>query len=438
MKQCTRLAQLGLTASVLAMAFAPTDGLAIANWGRKYKVDCTACHEPAVPRLNALGHQFRKMGYRMDTEVGKDAKPEAYKELGDWFPVRYRAGFSAEHFSDRQAAGGGANSYRNRNGFVRPDVTVFYAGTLSKNLSLFTEVEFADVDETELQVFMQYFQGDSDHYFTARLGQMHTLSRIGWAGFDRPTGITTPDVLSSRKLTTSPVTYRVGEDQRGLDFAYAFTPDSRIIAGIYNGVNQQGAGNEFNGAGYGDNDNAKDALVAYEQMIGESGFTLFGNFGTWDQAAGTSYNAAGNVVPAAGAFLTTMDNKNQTEFNFLRLGATASYVFSLFDPKKVGNSELQAGYMYAKDFYPKGLPFEDRDGHALWAGVQQWLPHSSAVFYRFDRLSRQAEASGGPRLRHTVGAVYTVQQYLRLSGEVFAYDQNSDSVGILFQAMLNC
>src|SRR5207249_8183288 len=83
MKKTTRLAQLGLAASVAAVAFAPLDSFAIANWARKYKVDCVTCHDPAVPRLNALGHQFRKMGYRMDTEV-QAGKPEAYKEIGNF------------------------------------------------------------------------------------------------------------------------------------------------------------------------------------------------------------------------------------------------------------------------------------------------------------------------------------------------------------------
>lgn len=436
MKRSTRLAQLGLTAGVAAVAFAPADSFAIANWARKYKVDCVTCHDPAVPRLNALGHQFRKMGYRMDTEVGKDAKPEAYKELGDWVSVRFRTGFNAQHFSDRQPGGSGYNSYYTRNGFIRPDVTLFYAGALTKNLSLFTEVEFADVNETELQVFAQWFQGTADRYFTARMGQMHTLSRIGWAGFDRPTGISTPAVLSSQKLTTSPVIYRIGEDQRGVDFAYNFTANNRIIAGVYNGVNQGGHGNAGNGNGSGDNDNAKDVILACEQMFGESGFTVFGNYGTWDQAAGTKYDASGNVTSGT-PFLTSTDRSSQTEFNFLRVGATASYVFSLFDPKKVGHTEIQGGYMYAKDFYPSSLPFDDRDGNSFWAGVEQRLPHGSAVFYRYDWMQRQAEASGGDQTRHTLGGVYTLQQNLRLSAEAFVLDQSSDSYGILFQAMIN-
>ncbi len=432
MKHKSRLIPLSLALTIVALAMIPHNVWGIAAWGRKYKVDCATCHEPATPRLNALGHQFRKMGYRMETEAGENAKPEPYKELGDWVSVRFRTGYAVERFSDLQTAGNGFNKFRTRNGFRVPDVTLFYAGALTKNLSLFAEVEFVDFDETEVQVFGEWFSGNPDHYFTLRMGQMHTLSRIGWAGFDRPTGITTPDVLAARKLTTSPVSFRVGEDQRGVDAAYAFSPDSRVIVGVYNGVNQAGAGNEGNGAGFGDDNNAKDVLLAFEQMLGESGFTLFGYYGTFDQPAGTVVNG----VPLP-------DNDKYTQFNFLRAGATASWVFNLFDPKKVGSSELQAGYMFAKDFYPESYPVgpsfngKDRTGQGLWVGVEQRLPHSSAVFYRYDHVSRSNEASGGERRRHTLGAVYTYQQYLRLSLEGFIYDQNSDSFGGLLQAMFN-
>ena len=280
MKHKSRLIPLSLALTIVALAMIPDNVWGIAAWGRKYKVDCATCHEPATPRLNALGHQFRKMGYRMDTEAGENAKPEPYKELGDWVSIRFRTGYAVERFSDLQTAGNGFNSFRTRNGFRTPDVTLFYAGALTKNLSLFAEVEFVDFDETEVQVFGEWFSGNPDPYFTLRMGQMHTLSRIGWAGFDRPTGITTPDVLAARKLTTSPVSFRVGEDQRGIDAAYAFSPDSRVIVGVYNGVNQAGAGNEGNGAGFGDDNNAKDVLLAFEQMLRESGFALFGYYGT--------------------------------------------------------------------------------------------------------------------------------------------------------------
>jgi hypothetical protein len=426
--------RVGVAMLVAVIGFSPHNAFAIANWARKYGTDCSTCHSPAVPRLNSFGHQFRKMGYRTDTEVG--GKQEDYKGARDWLSVRFRTGFAVEHFSDTQKAGNGFNKYRNRNGFLRPDVTVFYAGALNANLSLFTELEVADIDETEVQVFGQWFSGSPERFWTLRFGQMHTLSRIGWAGFDRPTGISTPDLLSARHLTTSPLSFRIGEDQRGLDFAYNFTPESRIIAGVYNGINQDGAGNEFNGAGFGDNDTKKDVLLAYEQMFGESGFTLFSYYGTWDQKAGTAYDAAGNVTTGP-PFLTTADRKDQTEFSFLRLGGTASWVFNIFDPKKVGSSELQGGYLYSKDFYPSALPFLDRDGHVFWGAVEQRLPHDAAIFYRFDYMTRSQESGGGPRLRHSLGAVYTVRTYLRLAAEAFVYDQNSDSCGLQLQGMLN-
>jgi hypothetical protein len=430
-----RFITLSLVTFICLLTMAPPPALAIANWARKYSVDCAVCHSPAVPRLNAFGHQFRKMGYRMDTEITA-GKPEAYKEIGNYVSVRFRTGYNVEHFNKRQAGGGDFNSFETRNGFIRPDFTLFYAGSITPHLSLFSEVEVADFDEVELQAFGEWFGGNAQRWVTVRMGQMHTLSRSGWAGFDRPTGITTPDVLSGRKLTTSPVPFRVGEDQRGLDIAYNFTPDNRIIVGGYNGVNQGGAGNEGNGAGFGDTDNAKDVLLAYEQQIGESGFTLFGYYGTWDQKAGAAYNASGNITTGA-PFLITTDRKPETEFNFIRVGATASWVFNLFDPKKVGSSEVQGGYLYARDFYPSALPFADRDGHTFWLGAEQRLPHDSAVFVRYDQLKRSDEPSRGTRQRYTAGVVYTYEHHLRLSLEAFSYDQNADSYGLLTQAMLN-
>src|SRR5437762_13738264 len=176
MKAKTRIINLSAAAIAIVATLSPGDALGIPNWARKYNVDCATCHSPAVPRLNEFGHQFRKMGYRMDTEI-QAGKPEAYKEIGNFLSVRFRTGYAAERFSDLQTAGNGFNSFRTRNGFRAPDVTVFYSGALTKNLSLFTEIEVADVDETELQVFGEWFSGNPDHYFTARIGQMHTLSR---------------------------------------------------------------------------------------------------------------------------------------------------------------------------------------------------------------------------------------------------------------------
>ena len=79
---------------------------------------------------------------------------------------------------------------------------------------------------------------------------------------------------------------------------------------------------------------------------------------------------------------------------------------------------------------------KDRDGHAFWLGLEQRLPHNSAVFYRFDRVQRNVDKSK-PFMQHSIGAVYTVQDYLRLAVEGFVKDSGNESYGMQFQAMLN-
>ncbi len=37
----------------------------IPAWARKYNMNCSGCHYPAPPRLNATGQRFKWAGYRM-------------------------------------------------------------------------------------------------------------------------------------------------------------------------------------------------------------------------------------------------------------------------------------------------------------------------------------------------------------------------------------
>ncbi|MBI2438421.1 MAG: hypothetical protein HYV36_06380 [Lentisphaerae bacterium] len=424
----TYVQRVGLAALVLAFvgALLPSKVSAVANFTRKYGVDCATCHAPAVPRLNAFGHEFRKRGFRMEEEIGQSVKPQAYKEIGDWASLRLRSGYAVENFDDRQKASSSGNSYETRNGFRKPDYTLFYAGALTKNLSMFTELEWDDVDEVALQAYGAWFGGDVDHSYLIRLGQMHTLQRIGFGGFDRPTGISTPDVLSST-LTASPVPFKIGNDQRGIDFACNFTPSSRAILGLYNGMDFEGHGAEGNGQGFGDSDGSKDGLLAIEQMIGESGFTLFGYAGQWTQEAGTKVSIGTNKVALA-------DSSDETRFDFARLGATASIILPLINEKMA--SEVQGGYMRSIDVYPDNYPTgtDRKEGDAFWVGVEQRLPHEAAVVYRFDYVDKKDDVT---RQKNTVGVVYTVLKYLRLAAEVFAYNQKTDSAGANLQAMLN-
>ena len=46
----------------------------IPAWARRYNANCSMCHSPAVPRLNARGIQFKWAGYRLPEEIGEKAE----------------------------------------------------------------------------------------------------------------------------------------------------------------------------------------------------------------------------------------------------------------------------------------------------------------------------------------------------------------------------
>lgn len=429
MKVDLRMTRIGLAAAAVAAILLPGDALAVGSFARKYNMTCDTCHEPTAPRLNAFGHKFRKNAFRMENEIENGAKPQAYKEIGEWVGLRLRSGYSAEHFDSKQSASSSGNSYETRNGFNKPDFTVFYSGVLSKNLSTFLEVEWQDQDSIKLVAEAEWLQGTADQNVVLRLGQFHTLSRVGWGGFDRPTGISTPDILGE-SLTASSVPFKVGNDQRGMDVSFNLPSESRIILGGYNGMNFDGSGEKGNGQGFGDSDGTKDGLAAFEQMFGESGFTLFGYYGNWDQKSGTSVTVGTNKVSLA-------DDDDETLYTFYRLGATASVVVDLLG-KSVGSTEVQGGYMFAHDEYPDEYPTgdEEAEGDGYFGYIGQNLPSASAVFYRFDYVDRDS-GSNQERSRNTLGLVTTVQQFLKLAAEGFVAQQSSDSYGVKLQAMMN-
>src|SRR5579863_1256008 len=64
-------------------ALAPADAMPM--FARKYKLPCTACHDAlAYPRLNSVGYKFRRAGFRMPENIGKD-------ELSDFSMANYNS-----------------------------------------------------------------------------------------------------------------------------------------------------------------------------------------------------------------------------------------------------------------------------------------------------------------------------------------------------------
>lgn len=394
----------------MEMVGAPT-AWAIPAWARKYGTSCMTCHQPNVPRLSTFGHQFRKLGYRVAEEVGK--QPE-YKEIGQYLAMRGRLRYDYEDF--RHA--------RNTNGFRWNDATLFYAGPVTPNLSTFFELEVNESNELEPLGQMSWLFGGPDRYAQIRIGQFHSLNRVGWAGFDRPSGINTTKVTSA-VLTTTAVPFTFASDQRGAELTVGLNKNTRLIGQVLNGLNTSGSGT----TGTRDSDASKDFLLAYEQMLGDRGSGVSAVFyrGVWKQAAGTVVNGTALV-----------DDDAYRQFDFYRYGVTGSWVFkSPLLPKYDG--ELQGGALFAHDdgpqLYPGGRP--KVNGYGLFLGAEQRFKDAS-VFSRVD--VRNLDATGGTwRRRFTLGLAKMVNDYLRLSLEGFYNNDeaSTDSAGFNAEAMVN-
>lgn len=101
---------------------------AMPMFSRKYKMDCSGCHAPAVPRLNVVGYKFRRAGFRMPEQIGQEELTEF--SLGDTFSGKVQTDYRVS-----RAAG------ETENRFEDPEVTLFpLTGSFQKYFASETEI----------------------------------------------------------------------------------------------------------------------------------------------------------------------------------------------------------------------------------------------------------------------------------------------------------
>jgi hypothetical protein len=384
---------MALVLVILAGALLATvrEAKAIPAWARKYNADCAMCHYPVVPRLNSFGHQFRRAGYRTPDEFNKE---QDVSKVGDFLAVRARVRFGYENKE------GGIE----RSEFTLNDATFFYAGALTKNFSAFVESEIESTGDIELVGQLQGVFGRSDRYVSIRGGQMHPLQRMGFGGFDRPTGISTNPLHSTtltRAGTISGANFALNKDQKGIEVAYV-QGRARLLGQVLNGLNQDGSGT----ATKGDTDPQKDYLVAYEHILDDiaSGFTLFYYRGTYHQTA----------TPSA----------ISQRFDFSRFGVNANKIF----PVSFGFFELQGGFVRSYDNVPSSVG-TDVEGNAFYVESQQVFKDTWLTFIeRYALIDQDAARKNTKRQDYTLGAVMPVQTWLRAAAEYTYSDNRPETV----------
>lgn len=339
-----------LVFAVGLMALFPSTASAIPAWSRKFDVACATCHYPTPPRLNAYGHKFRRAQMRTPEEFNKE--PD-WKKVGNYVSMRIRGGYKYESNENPALATGGVTS-----GFALGDATLFYAGPVAKNFSGFVELERPGNEEIiEAVVAAGGIAGNPDNFYTFRLGQFHTLTRVGWGGLDRPTGISTPMALS-RPLVAGDA-FKLNQDQVGLEGTWVHK-NHRIIGQVLNGGDFADAMTTDRS----DQNQAKDYQLAYELMWGErsSGLTVFGY-------QGTANDPSDDTAPTPPDIVTLK-----------RYGVTAAQDFK-------GGFEVQGGYLRGTDNFD--LPVatvESVDGEGWWIELEQYFKglKDLTIFGRYD------------------------------------------------------
>ncbi len=369
----------------------------IPAWARKYNMNCSGCHYPAAPRLNATGIKFRWAGYRMDEEIGEKVD---VSQVSNYLAVRGRLRLDYSKTEDANAA----------NSFSFNDVTVFYGGPLSKQFGAFVELEREPSGEVGLVSHVSGIWGKANRYGGFRAGQMHWLLRDGVAGFDRPTGIRTPTPVGG-KLTggTNSIPFSFSVDQLGMEWFYV-AGRNRLSAEVLNGVLPDGS------AGATDADPEKDFVVTDQLLLDErgSGLTAVGYYGT---------------VKGINVGEPTLRS------HFTRIGLSAN--------KIVDNFEVLGGIAFGKD---QDLPLATADisGQGYWVTGQYRFPKSSlAVFARYEFVDPNTDIADNGTTRFVLGGVVPIglPEYLRFALEgALDSPQNSalpKKTGLTAELMLN-
>lgn len=351
---------------------------AIPPWARKYNVNCSACHTPAVPRLNEAGMRFKWAGYRMPEEIGEKAEvTKVQNYLGAGAKAQYE-------FEKTQGAPTSTNA------FSLPSVTVFYAGPFGRAFSGFFELEHGAENTIERIAQVAALWGKERSYGGFRVGQMHYLAEWGLAGLDRPIGISTP--LPLDQSVTGSIPFALGEHQLGLETFYVIGRN-RLSAQVLNGINSEGEGSVT------DQDTKKDFLVTDQILTDAAGSGI----------QGVVYYGTIHGLEASSPNLNS---------HFWRLGITAN--------KIVGNFEILGAFIWGKDMdLPVGGTFAavENKGLGLWATGQYTFGRAAetplTVFGRFEYLDPNTNVSADATRRFVGGAVLPLNlpQYLRAALE---------------------
>lgn len=340
---------------------------AIPAWARKYNMNCSGCHYPAPPRLNATGQRFKWAGYRMPDEIDQ---PVSVERVQNYLAVGGEVDYTYEKTNGTPTS---------ENALSAPAVTVYYAGPFGRNFAGFLHSEFGPGGEIERVAQLSGIVGDSTGFVGLRAGSMHNIVESGVAGFDRLPGPTLPLALDGTVTTSIP--FSLSGPRLGAE-AFYVRGSNRLAGQVLNGVGPDGAGDVDEG------NVKKDVAVTDQYLI----------------------DGAGSGIEAIGYYGTFVDTLGNTS-HLWRLGASANKIFH--------NFEILGAFVWARDFDLGGTGAWQK-GYSYWVSGQYFLPNSELTLYgRYEFLDPNSSAASDGVSRFVVGTVIplTLPQYLRFALE---------------------
>ncbi|MDO8461693.1 MAG: hypothetical protein Q7S98_02415 [Deltaproteobacteria bacterium] len=174
---------------VLSFAFLSVgiskDAHAVAQWARKYNVNCQTCHT-AFPRLSYFGEQFKRNGYQMpETQDGDETKKKVGEnklfidELGNLMGIRISV--TPVKVEMNQLTTNGEKKIRTS--FGNPDwVQFFVAGSIFKDASIFIEPEVQDKSIKTNWFYLGYHNILDTSLLNVKVGKLSPMDNLGQSG----------------------------------------------------------------------------------------------------------------------------------------------------------------------------------------------------------------------------------------------------------------
>lgn len=274
-----------ITLGFVSLPLISNNSWAIANFARKYGVDCSVCHT-VIPKLTATGFRFRAAGFRMPEELGEESKEEF--KLKDYFSARIQARYDL-----KQTKVGSDSTTANQITFKE---FTFYpmTGSFGKYFSTMVEMSFASEEPAEIEnAYFRINWGKPDSFWSVRFGIFHPFE--GFGASDRPLSLSRPLFQTNPAKYDQSTYFKIwGFDQAGLELGYSYK-NSFLRFTVFNGLNEEGKpaqGGELQKSSGTPSFNNKDIQVTFTQLLGDtgSGFGAYFYHGNIDLTTGNSAN----------------------------------------------------------------------------------------------------------------------------------------------------